>query len=65
MSGHALHPEAYEDLDDIRGYMITSRAYLSGLPETRTMPSKGLLRAVSKQHIDKPVPYRVQIYFVK
>jgi plasmid stabilization system protein ParE len=21
MSGHALHPEAYEDLDDIRGYI--------------------------------------------
>jgi plasmid stabilization system protein ParE len=21
MSGHALHPEAYTDLDDIRGYI--------------------------------------------
>jgi hypothetical protein len=29
------------------------------------MPSKGPLRAVNKQYIDKPVPYGVQIYFVK
>jgi hypothetical protein len=31
MSGHALHPEAYDDLDDIRGYIAQ---------DTRTRPTR-------------------------
>jgi hypothetical protein len=27
MSGHALHPEAYGDLDDIRGYIAQLQHY--------------------------------------